>query len=105
MRRLLQRRERREQSIGAAAPCDRITHALCAELDVGIGAPAAGIHASLRCGTMTIDRWTVLITEPNKEAVYKIVEVVGVSEESWEEAGTNAVAAATGPCATCGSRK
>jgi flavin-binding protein dodecin len=30
------------------------------------------------------------------EAVYKIVEVVGVSEKSWEDAGKNAVAAAAG---------
>jgi dodecin len=30
------------------------------------------------------------------EAVYKIVEVVGVSETSWEEAGRNAVATAAG---------
>ena len=30
------------------------------------------------------------------EAVYKIVEVVGVSETSWEEAGRNAVETAAG---------
>jgi flavin-binding protein dodecin len=30
------------------------------------------------------------------ERVYKIVEVVGVSEESWEEAGRNAVETAAG---------
>ena len=30
------------------------------------------------------------------EAVYKIVEVVGVSEKSWEEAGRNAVETAAG---------
>ena len=31
------------------------------------------------------------------EGVYKIVEVVGVSEQSWEEAGRNAVETAAGP--------
>ena len=30
------------------------------------------------------------------DAVYKIVEVVGVSEKSWEDAGRNAVATAAG---------
>ena len=30
------------------------------------------------------------------EGVYKIVEVVGVSEKSWAEAGRNAVEAAAG---------
>jgi flavin-binding protein dodecin len=30
------------------------------------------------------------------EGVYKIVEVVGVSENSWEEAGRNAVETAAG---------
>ena len=30
------------------------------------------------------------------EAVYKIVEVVGVSQTSWEEAGRNAVETAAG---------
>jgi flavin-binding protein dodecin len=30
------------------------------------------------------------------EAVYKIVEVVGVSETSWEKAGRNAVETAAG---------
>lgn len=30
------------------------------------------------------------------EGVYKIVEVVGVSERSWEDAGRNAVEAASG---------
>ena len=30
------------------------------------------------------------------EAVYKIVEVVGVSQTSWEEAGRNAVQTAAG---------
>jgi flavin-binding protein dodecin len=30
------------------------------------------------------------------DAVYKIVEVVGVSETSWEEAGRNAVETAAG---------
>ena len=30
------------------------------------------------------------------EGVYKIVEVVGVSENSWEDAGRNAVEAASG---------
>ena len=30
------------------------------------------------------------------EGVYKIVEVVGVSEQSWEEAGRNAVETAAG---------
>ena len=30
------------------------------------------------------------------EAVYRIVEVVGVSEKSWEEAGRNAVETAAG---------
>jgi flavin-binding protein dodecin len=30
------------------------------------------------------------------ERVYKIVEVVGVSEESWEKAGRNAVETAAG---------
>jgi len=38
----------------------------------------------------------VPVAKPKKEAVYKIVEVVGVSEKSWEEAGRNAVAAAAG---------
>ncbi|HEY3149138.1 MAG TPA: dodecin family protein [Dongiaceae bacterium] len=31
-----------------------------------------------------------------KEGVYKIVEVVGVSEKSWEDAGRAAVATAAG---------
>jgi hypothetical protein len=31
-----------------------------------------------------------------KDQVYKIVEVVGVSEKSWEDAGRNAVATAAG---------
>jgi len=30
------------------------------------------------------------------EGVYRIIEVVGVSEKSWEEAGRNAVATAAG---------
>jgi flavin-binding protein dodecin len=36
------------------------------------------------------------MAKPKREAVYKIVEVVGVSEKSWEDAGKNAVAAAAG---------
>jgi flavin-binding protein dodecin len=36
------------------------------------------------------------MAKPKQEAVYKIVEVVGVSEKSWEDAGKNAVAAAAG---------
>jgi flavin-binding protein dodecin len=36
------------------------------------------------------------MAKPKKEAVYKIVEVVGVSEKSWEDAGKNAVSAAAG---------
>jgi flavin-binding protein dodecin len=36
------------------------------------------------------------MAKPKKEAVYKIVEVVGVSENSWDDAGRNAVAAAAG---------
>jgi len=36
------------------------------------------------------------MAKAKQEAVYKIVEVVGVSEKSWEDAGKNAVAAAAG---------
>lgn len=36
------------------------------------------------------------MAKPKTEAVYKIVEVVGVSEKSWEDADRNAVAAAAG---------
>ena len=36
------------------------------------------------------------MAKPKKEAVYKIVVVVGVSEKSWDDAGRNAVAAAAG---------
>jgi len=40
-----------------------------------------------------------------QEAVYKIVEVVGVSEKSWEEAARTLSLRRRDPCATCGSRK
>ena len=36
------------------------------------------------------------MAEKSAAAVYKIVEVVGVSETSWEEAGRNAVETAAG---------
>jgi hypothetical protein len=36
------------------------------------------------------------MAKSKKETVYKIVDVVGVSEKSWEDAGRNAVAAAAG---------
>ena len=36
------------------------------------------------------------IAEPGTDAVYKIVDVVGVSTESWEDAGRNAVETAAG---------
>lgn len=36
------------------------------------------------------------MAKPKMDAVYKIVEVVGVSEKSWEDAGKNAVEAAAG---------
>ena len=35
-------------------------------------------------------------TEQQADTVYKIVEVVGVSEKSWEDAGRNAVETAAG---------
>ena len=35
-------------------------------------------------------------TEEQADTVYKIVEVVGVSEKSWEDAGRNAVETAAG---------
>ena len=35
-------------------------------------------------------------TEQQADTVYKIVEVVGVSERSWEDAGRNAVETAAG---------
>jgi dodecin len=36
------------------------------------------------------------IAEPGTDTVYKIVDVVGVSTESWEDAGRNAVETAAG---------
>jgi dodecin len=36
------------------------------------------------------------IGEPGTDTVYKIVDVVGVSTESWEDAGRNAVETAAG---------
>ena len=36
------------------------------------------------------------MAKKQSEGVYKIVEVVGVSETSWEEAGRNAVETAAG---------
>jgi len=36
------------------------------------------------------------MAKSKKETVYKIVDVVGVSEKSWEDAGRSAVAAAAG---------
>jgi flavin-binding protein dodecin len=36
------------------------------------------------------------IADQQAEAVYKIVDVVGVSEKSWEDAGRNAVETAAG---------
>jgi dodecin len=36
------------------------------------------------------------MAKKQSDAVYKIVEVVGVSEKSWEDAGRNAVATAAG---------
>ena len=39
------------------------------------------------------------------DTVYKIVEVVGVSEKSWEDAGRRAVERRPGHCATCGWRR
>ena len=38
----------------------------------------------------------VYMAKKSTAAVYKIVEVVGVSETSWEEAGRNAVETAAG---------
>ena len=38
-------------------------------------------------------------------AVYRIVDVVGVSETSWEDAGRNAGETAAGSSVTCASRK
>ena len=35
------------------------------------------------------------------DTVYKVVEVAGVSEKSWEDAGRAAVETAAGTCATC----
>jgi flavin-binding protein dodecin len=35
------------------------------------------------------------------DTVYKIVEVVGVSEKSWEDAGRAAVKQRPARCATC----
>ena len=40
-------------------------------------------------------------TEQQADTVYKIVEVVGVSEKSWEDAGRNAVDTEPVRCATC----
>ena len=39
------------------------------------------------------------------ETVYKIVEVVGVSEKSWEEAGRAGWKRQPARCATCASPK
>jgi len=40
--------------------------------------------------------WEDAMAKKQTEAVYKIVEVVGVSEKSWEEAGRAAVETAAG---------
>jgi flavin-binding protein dodecin len=46
-----------------------------------------------RSGSKSVE---VRMAKQKAEAVYKIVEVVGVSDKSWEDAGRNAVAAAAG---------
>ena len=43
------------------------------------------------------------MAKKSDEGVYKIVEVVGVSEVSWEDAGKQAVKTASNRCATCAS--
>jgi hypothetical protein len=48
-------------------------------------------HAA-RAGEASLREATV--AKKQSEGVYKIVEVVGVSEKSWEDAGRNAVATA-----------
>ena len=56
--------------------------------DINIAArPSAGAQVELREDAMA---------KKQSDAVYKIVEVVGVSEKSWEDAGRNAVATAAG---------
>ena len=37
------------------------------------------------------------------ESVYKVIELVGTSTESWERAASAAVERASQSCATCGS--
>ncbi len=39
------------------------------------------------------------------ESVYKIIELVGVSTESWEKAAKSAVETAARLCTTCGLQK
>jgi len=48
------------------------------------------------CATPISNHVRAATTEQQADTVYKIVEVVGVSEKSWEDAGRNAVETAAG---------
>jgi flavin-binding protein dodecin len=54
------------------------------------------MHRGADAGRVGAPAWRQLMEVLMADGIYKIVEVVGVSEQSWEDAGRKAVETASG---------